>query len=63
VISHKIARKFNYNVTFVPKPFPNRNGSGMHFHISVVNNKKNLFYSDKNDKNYNLSDNALSFLQ
>jgi len=63
LISHKVARKFWYNVTFVPKPFPNRNWSWMHFHISVINDKKNLFYSEKNTKYYNLSDEALSFLQ
>lgn len=63
LISHKVARKFGYNVTFLPKPFPNRNWSWMHFHISVLNTKKNLFYSAKNDIYHNLSDDALNFIQ
>ena len=35
LLSHKIAREFGYDVTFLPKPYPSRNGSGMHCHISV----------------------------
>lgn len=63
LVSFKVAKKFKFNVTFLPKPFPNRNWSGMHYHISVVNNNENLFYSEKNENHYNLSDEALNFLQ
>jgi glutamine synthetase len=35
----------------------------MHFHISVLNKTQNLFFSDKNEKQYNISDKALNFLQ
>lgn len=62
LIVHKIARKYWFDVTFLPKPYPNRNGSWMHCHISVQNDKANLFYNEKNkDKKY-FSDEALKFL-
>ncbi len=59
--THKIARNYGYDVTFLPKPYPTRNGSGMHCHISVSNNTSNLFYSD-DDTNNNFSDKSLKFI-
>ncbi|MDK2946038.1 type I glutamate--ammonia ligase [Geotoga petraea] len=35
------------HATFMPKPFANINGSGMHTHLSLFNNGENIFY-DKN---------------
>lgn len=62
LIAHKIARQYGYDVTFLPKPYAERNGSGMHCHISVQNSKENLFY-DAKSKEMNFSKNALHFLQ
>lgn len=62
LICQKVAKVFDREVTFLPKPFPNRNGSGMHHHISVSNSKENLFYANSPKTNY-FSKEALSFLQ
>lgn len=61
LIAHKVAQKYGYDVTFLPKPYALRNGSGMHCHLSVQNAKDNLFY-DKKSKNMNFSEKALQFL-
>lgn len=55
-----IAYKYNFHVTFMPKPFTGINGSGMHTHQSLWKNGKNAFY-DKTDK-YGLSKTAYQFL-
>ena len=61
LIAHKIARQYGYDVTFLPKPYPGRNGSGMHCHLSVQNEKENLFY-DAAGEEMNFSQSALHFL-
>jgi glutamine synthetase len=59
----EIAHKHGMIATFMPKPFPNRAGSGAHFHVSIGSAKqKNAFY-DKNDKSgMGLSKMAYQFL-
>jgi glutamine synthetase len=59
----EIAHKHGMIATFMPKPFPNRAGSGAHFHVSIGTAKqKNAFY-DKNDKSgMGLSTMAYHFL-
>lgn len=42
-----VARKHNKTVTFMPKPLWNDNGSGMHTHLSIWKDGKNLFFGDK----------------
>lgn len=53
---------FGKHVSFMPKPFKNQNGSGMHLNYSLwdVINEKNGFY-DKH-KDYNLSETAQHFI-
>ncbi len=63
IIAHKIARNYDVDVTFLPKPYPTRNGSGMHCHVSVGTGVKNLFYGgvDAASKKY-FSDKSLQFI-
>ena len=62
LIVHKIASNHWFDVTFLPKPYPSRNGSWMHCHISVQNEKSNLFYDIWNETNKHFSDISLQFL-
>jgi len=55
-----IALKHNLHVTFMPKPVFGINGSGMHTHISLFKNDKNIFYDPKGK--YELSKEALYFI-
>lgn len=39
-----VARRYNKSVTFMPKPLFQDNGSGMHVHVSLWKNGRNLFF-------------------
>jgi glutamine synthetase len=47
-VARDIAVPYNFDITFMPKPFSNEAGSGMHAHIALNNKGKNMF-SDRND--------------
>ena len=55
IMRHKFAakavadRKYSWISTFMPKPWPDKPGNGMHIHIGLFNPKKgnNIFYDSK----------------
>ena len=61
-VSHKVAQNYGLDVTFLPKPYPKRNGSGMHMHLSVGDGKTNFFFDAKSSENRFFSEKALNFL-
>jgi glutamine synthetase len=62
LVAHKIARNYELDVTFLPKPYPSRNGSGMHCHLSVQNEAGNLFYDANATDQKQFSTESLQFL-
>lgn len=59
-LAREIATFYEMLVTFMPKPFSNDAGNGMHAHIALYRKGKNVFY-DENDE-YNLSQIARYFI-
>jgi glutamine synthetase len=55
----RVARKLGIFASFMPKPITTVNGSGMHTHLSLWRNGKNLFFANRGDF---LSDLAKKYL-
>lgn len=55
----RVARKHGLYASFMPKPIEGINGSGMHLHLSIWQNGRNLFF---NGKKQNVSDMAKSYI-
>lgn len=55
----RVARKADLFASFMPKPISTVNGSGMHIHISLWQDKKNLFFKNEKDP---LSDLAKGYI-
>ncbi|MFC7129944.1 type I glutamate--ammonia ligase [Haloferax chudinovii] len=55
-----IAAEHDLHATFMPKPIPRINGSGMHTHISLFQDGENAFHDG--DDEFDLSDTAKSFV-
>ena len=58
----EIASEMGLICSFMPKPFANRPGNGMHMHMSLSDGKKNLFQDKKDKRGLDLSPMAYHFL-
>ena len=59
----EIAKQHGAVVTFMPKPFSNRTGTGAHFHISIgTSGEKNAFYDKSDERGLGLSQLGYWFL-
>ncbi|NJN88431.1 MAG: type III glutamate--ammonia ligase [Leptolyngbyaceae cyanobacterium SL_7_1] len=58
----EIAKEMGLVASFMPKPFSNRTGTGMHMHLSIWENGVNLFADDNDPRCLGLSPLAYHFL-
>jgi glutamine synthetase len=58
----EIAKEMGIICTFMPKPFVNRTGTGMHIHMSLWEGGENLFSDDSDPRGLGLSQMAYHFL-
>ena len=58
----EIAKEMGLICSFMPKPFANRTGSGMHMHMSISDGTSNLFADDSDARKLGLSKLAYHFL-
>lgn len=59
-VTRIMAQRNQLHATFMPKPIFGMNGSGMHIHLSLFQNKQNAFFDPKHA--YQLSDQARYFI-
>jgi glutamine synthetase len=59
-LAREIASIYNIDITFMPKPFSDEAGNGMHAHIALYKEGKNMFLDSSNA--YNLSQTAQYFI-
>ncbi len=60
-VAKKVAHRFGWKATFMPKPWPEKAGSGMHFHVGLKRGGDNAFYDPK-DEYANLSQDGRYFV-
>jgi glutamine synthetase len=58
----EIAKELGLICSFMPKPFMNRTGTGMHIHLSISDGESNLFADDTDPRQLGLSKLAYHFL-
>ncbi len=58
----EIANEMGLVCSFMPKPFANRPGNGMHMHVSLSDGQKNLFQDKSDPQGLELSEMAYHFL-
>ena len=58
----EIASEMGLICSFMPKPFANRPGNGMHMHMSLGDGQRNLFADDRDPRGLGLSRLAYQFL-
>jgi glutamine synthetase len=59
-VARELARLFNIEITFMPKPLSEEAGNGMHAHIALYNKGQNMFLDESNL--FNLSQTGLYFI-
>ncbi len=59
-LTREIARRQDLQVTFMPKPYSDDAGNGMHMHVALYKNGRNIFYDA--DEQYTLSQTARYFI-
>jgi glutamine synthetase len=57
-----IAAERDMVATFMPKPFADRTGSGLHFHLSLTSAGNPVFPADTDDRGLGLSETAYAFI-
>jgi glutamine synthetase len=57
-----IAAERGMVATFMPKPFADRTGSGLHLHLSLTSGGTPVFPADSDDRGLGLSETAYSFI-
>ncbi len=57
-----IAAERDMVATFMPKPFADRTGNGLHFHLSLTSAGTPVFPSDADDRGLGLSETAYAFI-
>ncbi len=58
----EIAKEMGLIASFMPKPFANRTGTGMHMHLSISDGKQNLFEDANDSRQLSLSKLGYHFL-
>ena len=58
----EIANQMGMICSFMPKPFSNRPGNGMHMHMSIGDGKRSLFHDDSDKTGHGLSKLAYHFM-
>ncbi len=58
----EIANSMGMICSFMPKPFSNRPGNGMHMHMSIGDGNKSLFHDDSDKTGHGLSKLAYHFM-
>ncbi|MBM3510463.1 MAG: type III glutamate--ammonia ligase [Alphaproteobacteria bacterium] len=64
LLAGEIARKHGHFATFMPKPYPDRAGSGAHYNISFADKRtgKNVFASERDPRGCKLSSIGYQFI-
>lgn len=60
IVAKEIAQKNDIIASFMPKPFTDQNGSGLHIHMSLFQDDKNAFFDKKGEQH--LSETARHFI-
>ena len=62
LVVKEIALKHGVHASFMPKPMPDYNGSGMHVHQSLFRNDENAFYDPDDPQGFELSELAKHYM-